>query len=724
MNWKKLIKSDGRVDLQGYPHFEIKFTEKSKVQEVYGYKVVMPLPPPDEQIINYGLPLEQQIFRKTSVPAELAKWGTKEKDTFIDGEYNRRFNGCWYFIKGEKYYFSGPFYFFLNYWHSNTSPYIIYRFTDLEFFWIWMHCKYDPKCYGLLDAKCRQIGDTEKVICIIYEYATRVKKVKCPMQSIDETDIYENAYKRILHAHGEMIFYMKATNRGNSDPVDGLFFDYQRETLSKEKLKKNQAEHGVAQITNVEYEHPPLDSSIVYGATKPHVFGTGTFGIYYMDEWGKWVLADPLYTWNVVKQAMYNKILGEILGKSIFTSTVEELKGGETLKTAKKFWRQSDPAKRNSNGETLTGLYRIFRGVLDAAQPDHWGFPQKEQAMAKYNSDVQSYMENGDIKGLIEYKRMNAITIEDVFQGTNEGSQFDIEKLQKRLFYIQNDAPKSLYVRGNLKWKDGIKDTVVVWEPNGKGRWVISKHPSDFGVQANAKVHGIVAPKPKNTDIFCCGIDPIDQKSVLESDPSLGAICVFAKLNEYIDGGEDRYYQFEDKEMGIKIGDPVNGGEHFVTNRVVCTYLFDRKIGSADPTEFFEDVIMTLCYYGCDALIEKNRQHALVTYIAMRNYDLYKMERPTAFKNYKGQEERDGVSATEGNIDAYFSFLTTLSCKWWNTIDHPDLLEQLLSMNYANKGKKDLGVACGWSIFASTVPRTRKIWVEPTEIVHFHENFV
>lgn len=725
MNWKKLIQENGSVDIQTLPHYYIKFTEKSKIQIVYDYPVVLPIPPEDKFIINYGLPIEDQIFRKTYIPKDLARWAKKDKDHFIDGEYNRRFNGYWYFIKGERYYITGPFYFFLNYWTSNTSPYIVYRFTDLEFYLIWMHVKYDTKCYGLLDAKCRQIGDTEKVICIIYEYATRVKKVKCPMQSIDETDIYENAYKRILHAHGEMIFYMKATNRGNSDPVDGLFFDYQRETLSKEKLKKNQAEHGVAQITNVEYEFPPLDSSIVYGATKPHVFGTGTFGIYYMDEWGKWILADPLYTWNVVKQAMYNKILGEILGKSIFTSTVEELKGGETLKTAKKFWRQSDPEKRNAAGETLTGLYRIFRGMLDAAQPDHWGFPQKELAMAKYKSDIQSYMEAGDIKGMIEYKRMNAITIEDVFQATNEGSQFDIEKLQKRNYYILNDAPKSLFVRGNLKWKDGIKDTVVVWEPNSKGRWIISRHPNDFGAKANAKVNGIVASKPANAHIFCAGIDPIDQKSVLESDPSLGAICVFAKLNEFIDGNEDRYYQFNDEEQGIRMGDPVNGGENFITNRVVCTYLFDRKVGSPDPTEFFEDTIMTLVYFGTDALIEKNRQHALVTYMAMRNYDLYKMARPTSFKNYRGQEETDGVSATEGNIDAYFSFLTTLSCKWWNTIDHPDLLEQLLSMNYANKGKKDLGVACGWAIYASTVPTNRMIHrEEQAKIVHYTENYV
>jgi hypothetical protein len=719
-DWKKTIRDDGKIDLSGIPLYDIKFTTLSKKINVYGYDIILPEAPKDEDCINYKLPINDQIWRRVFIPPDLKRWHTKDRELFIRDEHHRRHNGVWIFIKGEKFYIPGPFYFFLTYWTSMTADNLIYRYTDWEFFIMWLHICYDPKCYGLLDDKCRQAGDTEKAICIIYEYTTRVRGVKAAMQSINEDDIFDNAYTRILHAHGEMVFYMRATNRGTSDPKDGLIFDYQRETLSKGKMLKNQTEHGIAQITYDEYEHQPLNSAILYGATKPHVFGTGTYGRYYNDEHGKWQLADPLYTWNVVKQAMYNKITNNILGKAIFTSTVEELSGGETLKTAKKFWNQSDPEKRNSNGETLTGLYRIFRGALDCAPPDRWGFPQKELALEKIKSDLAAYMAVGDIKGMIEYKRMNAITIEDVFLTTNEGSQFDVEKLQRRLYYIQNDAPKSLYVKGNLVWKDGVRDSVVVWEPNSKGKWIISKHPSDFGLKQNAIINGIVAPKPANTTRFCTGIDPIDQKSVLESDPSLGGICVFAKLDEYIDGGEEKYYQFDDPEQGIRKGDPVNGGFDFITNRVCCTYVQRPN----DPMEFFEDVILTLRYYGSDALIEKNRQHALVTYLSTRNYDLYKMERPTTFKNYRGQQERDGVSATEGNIDAYFTFLTTLSCKWWNTIDHPDLLEQLLSMNYANKGKKDLGVACGWALFAATIPTSRKAFIEQSEIIHYHENYV
>lgn len=720
MDYKKAIQKDGTIDLTQFPHYTIKFTKRSEVMEVYGYNVVIPEAPCDEDCINYGLSIDEQYFRKTHIPKDLNKWDEKKRDSFIDGEYNRRINGCFIFIKGKKYYITGVFYFFLNYWTSSASNRIDYRFTDLQFFLVWMHCVLDPNCYGMVLFKSRQIGATEKAICILYEYATRVKKARCPMQSISEDDIYENAYKRILHAHGEMTFYMRATNRGTSDPKDGLFFDYQRETLSKDKMRKNQEEQGVANLVYEDYMYSPLDSAIVYGATKPHVFGTGTFGRYYMDEFGKMEAMNALSAWGVVREAMYNRILGEILGKAILTSTVEDLKGGDTLRVAKQFWNQSDPEKINENGQTLTGLYRVFIGALEGEKPDKWGFAPKEETEKRIKATLKSYMEMGDIKGMIEFKRKNAINIDDVFQSTNEGSQFDIDKLSSRLFNLENTYAKKPYVRGNFKWKDGIKDTQVIWEPNSRGRWLVSGHPEDFGVRSNDRVLGVIASKPGNTKVFKAGVDPIDQETTLEAEPSLGAIAVKAMLNEFVDGGTDKYYQFTDESRGIRMGDPVDGGLNFTTNRFVCTYLFRPS----DPVDFFEDVIMTMVYYGTDFLPEKDRFGGLHTHLKNRGYELYLMEKPTNFKNVKGQSEQHGVSATRGNINTYFEYLTTLSCKWANTIDHPDLLEQLLSMNYGNRGKKDLGVAAGWCEYACAQPRMKYSRPEQQKVVHWEENYV
>ncbi len=54
---------------------------------------------------------------------------------------------------------------------------------------------------------------------------------------------------------------------------------------------------------------------------------------------------------------------------------------------------------------------------------------------------------------------------------------------------------------------------------------------------------------------------------------------------------------------GIVKGNPVDYGSAFQTNKVCCTYM-ERP---DDPAEFFEDMIMTVVYYGSDFLPEKNK---------------------------------------------------------------------------------------------------------------------
>ena len=202
-----------------------------------------------------------------------------------------------------------------------------------------------------------------------------------------------------------------------------------------------------------------------------------------------------------------------------------------------------------------------------------------------------------------------------------------------------------------------------------------------------------------------------------DPEPSLGAICVKRVLDEFIDGGESNWYQFDDPDKKFKIGDPINWGSDFVTNRIVCDYLYRE----ADPNDFFEDIILTMVYYGTDFLPEKDRFGACHTYLKLRGYELYLMEKPTYTKNSKGQQETEGVSATVGNIDMYFSFLTTLSAKWANTIDHPRVLEQLLSMNVKNRGKRDLGVAVGWTEYAANQPRSNYKAQIQTSLTHYEE---
>lgn len=732
----KINRQTNTIDLQNLRRYDLTWGPRSKQREVYGFTIFMPEEPDDKYCINYGLPIEDQIFRKTFVPDQVRypgryhedPWSEEQIDYFVDTEYHRRFNGIWIFIKGEKYWMPGKMYIFQNYWHLQSGNNAIFRFTSLELDWIWLDTCRDELLDGLWDFKCRQIGDTEWALFTIWESASSWRNKKFLLQSSIGVDHIEKSYDRLVFSHNKMIWFLKPINKGTESPAQGLELKYPVTAITTNKIKAQKEISGTNTQSNLEYEYDEINSEVIFGPSKERWGDGQTWFIAYLDEFGKADTMNPVATLNVLRPALRSRIINRKTGNFLGTSTVEEMKSGRSLKWAKQIWEQSriDPA----TGTSLNGCRRIFRSALDRAPVDHWGFPKKEEERIWIEKKSKEYLEAGDIRGMLDHQRANPITIEQVFASANDESQFDIDKLARRQQYLHSDDyinPRTKnklkpWVRGNLRWKDDDKDTgIVVWEPNSKGRWLISAHPTDMGFKANAKVEGVWRAKPGNTHAFCMGVDPYEQKKLVTDDWSMGGIAVKRKLDSFIDGKEDRYYQFTDEARGIKAGDPVDGGIHFQTNRYVCTYLYRQ----ANPEDFYEDTILTAVYYGTQFLPEKNKASGLIKHCADRKHELYIMDRPNLTKNAKGKSEEDGVTATEKTIDEYFGYLMTLSCLWANTIDHPDILEQMLTMNWANRGQKDLGVAVGWCEYACKVPNYFKPkTIEQKQSTYYTENYV
>ncbi|HEY4196880.1 MAG TPA: hypothetical protein VGM63_15160 [Mucilaginibacter sp.] len=724
------------IDLQGLPRWDLTWGKNPTYREVYGFNIMMPDAPQDKYCINYGLPLEDQIFRKTEVPDQVRHpgrihddpWTEEQIDYFVDTEYYRRFNGVWIFIKGEKYWMPGKMYLFQNYWPLQSGNEAVFRFTSLELDWIWIDTCRDERLFGLWDFKCRQIGDTEWALFTIWESASSWRNKKFLLQSSIGGDQIEKSYDRLVFSHNKMIWFFKPINRGTENPAQGLELKYPVSAITLNKIKAQQEKSGTNTQSNLEYEYDEINSEIIFGPSKERWGDGQTWMIAYLDEFGKADTMNPVATLNVIRPALFSRIINRKTGNFLGTSTVEEMKSGRSLKWAKQIYEQS---KINPNtGTSLNGCRAIFRSALDRAPVDHWGFPMKEAERVWIEAKSKEYLEAGDIRGMLDHQRANPITIEQVFASANDESQFDIEKLAMRQQYLHSSDYKNPrtntnvkpWVRGNLRWKDNNKETgEAVWEPNSKGRWLISAHPKDHGLKENAKTAGVWRPKPSNTQYYRCGIDPFEQKKTITDDWSMGGIAVKRVLDDFIDGKEDRYYQFTDEARGIKTGDPVDGGIHFLTNRYCCTYLYRQN----DPEDFYEDAILTCVYYGTEFLPEKNKANGLLKHFTDRKHELYIMDKPNLTKNAKGKSEEQGVTATEKTIDEYFGHLMTLSCRWANTIDHPDILEQLLTMNWDNRGTKDLGVAVGWCEYACKVPNFYKPkTIEQKSSVYYTENYV
>lgn len=714
IDWSERIsKNNGieYIDMQGMPRYNLEYDDRCNWEEIHEINVQLPIEPPDSHCVNYGLSEYDQIFRKTYIPDQIRypsrdfgrnNWSKQKKDEFIDAEFNRRKNGLWMFIKGKKYYIPGQLWLKMNHWTAMTDEQFEYRDHERKFFTLALKVQRDPIDLGIADFKCRQLGDTENALVIMYERGSRIRGGLTTMQSFTGEEHIKETYQRLVHGHNNMIYYFKPMSDGTEKASAGLRFRYPSKHMTHAEVMRQQNSDGVINKSSSEdYMYPPLNSRFRYGTSKAIKFD-GATGILtaYGDEFGKATETDPNEWLRTMNEAVFSNIRGKKRGFTIMTSTAEEI-NSDSLEYAKKLYKESDPTKRLRTGSTINRVIRIFRGVgcrgFETIVADRWGFIDEQAVIEAVTEKYNAMIEAGNTKGAISFLRKNPRTIEDVFRSSNDQSQFHTENLTNREASLEIESPKP-WVRGNLKWADGERDTYVVWEPNPNGRWVISKHPKDFNLEANKK--GIFGSKaPGNKNFFCMGIDPIDQSKTLESDEkrSKMGMVVMRRLDENVDNSPGQYHQREDEIRGIHKGDPIDLGGAHSTNKVVCTY-----IGRDDDIFVnFEDAILTMVYYGTDFLPEKQRFGAMHTYMRTRGYLAYITDVVSRITNVKGQVESDGISATDKSFQDCFSFIETYTAKWANAIDHPELITQLLTMNYKNRGEKDLGVAFGWCLYQS-----------------------
>lgn len=734
IDWSKRITKDNKIDISGLPYYYVEYSDKPKKVRIDEHDVDLPKEPKDENCINFGLPIKDQKFRKIYIPTQVLNpdrdygrdnWSEEQKESFIDHMWNIRLNGYWCFIKGKKMYIHPLLFFKLNF--TDTRGKFIFKYSDWEFFMFWNHCLRNIECKGMVDFKCRQLGDTHNAITIIYEFASRMRGSLNTMQSAINEDNISRVFDRIVEIHKGMIYFFKPIHSGSEEAKGGkLTFRYPIDIQTSKKVReRHKRGELIINSSSRDYQYPELNSQIMSGTTKERVFdGSTDLGRVYLDEYGKPKQGFSPTEWlRVMIEAIYSKITNKKTGMIIMTSTVDEITP-ESLEESMTIYREADPNKRLSDGSTVNGLFRIFRGVVARGEVDEFGFPLSEKILNETTERYNAMLEAGNIKGALSYIQKNPRTIDDVFVSVNNQSQFHIENLTKRKLTLDmmNQKP---YVRGNLKWKDGIKDSEVIWEPNPKGKFVISKHPSDFGLKANNKVRGLWTNKPANTAYFAAGVDPIDQKYTVSSENKLSkaAFSIGRKPDYHIDGIESRLYQYNDEIKGIQKGDPIDLGAYHETNRICCTYLYRPD----DPAEFFEDLLMAIVYYGCEYLPEKNKSAALDNHMEQRGYGDYLMARATNIANSSGKIEKGGVTMTDKSGNAMFDYITTYTCKMVNAIDHPDVIDQLLTMNWKNRTEKDLGVAFGWMLYAFN-NNIRKNAIdketESADISHWEENIV
>lgn len=696
-----------------YSDYVADFSGSTETVVVDKMPVLLPKPPKDKDILNYGKPIEQQKMPDLRIPNDIHEWSEEERDDYADNYYFKRKNGFWVFIKGYRLYITGPNFYHLSTWILETGQAPEFKYTDSKWYLNWMEVVRDPKCYGLVVIAARRDGKNERVLSMLCEYATRVRDVICGMQSITQDHVYEKSFKRLMYSFERLNYIAKPINRGNADSKNELKLDYPAKRVTTKELKKRIDSGESVSITSADdYLYKAIGSVISYGPAKESFYDGARLGRYLRDEFGKDEEADPYVTWMThVKEALMDKTYGTICGKACFISTTAEMgKEAKSLKNATKIWNESDQDKKLSTGQTTTGMYRVFRSALDTAAIDEWGFPKIEEKLAEIKEQAAAFLRNGKIKEMIAYMRKNPLNIEDALRAADEGCIFNQDNLEKRLYRLQTENLPHKAQRGNLLWLDGVQDSKVIWVPNPDGLWAISKHPAYFEqnfkwkCNDNNKLGYFTQRSPVNDPFFTIGVDPYDLvKGVDKDDLSLGGIAARVRFKYEIDGHKMVF----DKESDMHV--PINQGEDWETDQYILDYIHRHE----NPEWFFEDVIKTCLYLSTSVLVERGRHGALVQYMKDRGYERFLAFRPMQLRSKGNPSDNDiGCPSDTNTINAYCGKIMAETCLQSNTINHPRIIQQFLRFNENTRTKLDLGVAAGFSHLAT---------FHKSEIIDFEE---
>lgn len=668
------------------------------------YELPLPKMPPKAEMVNYGLPIEQQIFRKVIIPPSIRKRKKKltlEEEKFISDEWHKRYNGIWVLIKGKPVYITGPYYHFLNYHVKQDGNQPGFRYIQCLIFLFWDMVVRDENCYGAFLVGPRRVGKTEFTLGMTEEYATRVKHTHSGMQSKNDKAAEEN-FKRITYSNKNMIWYMRPINRGAEDPNDKLEFMYPGIVMSDKKLRElaesGKEDEGI-------YEYPEMGSWVDFQPSIAGAYDRQELNRWIMNEAGKLEKMSLADCWDKVKPCLHYNAGKLIVGKAWFETTIEEVNDTQ-ISEVNDLYKDSDPNVRDANGRTTSGLYSLFISHADAYDEDAWGFPMREEAEKFLENQILHLQKQKKYNEISNLLRKNPRNIEDALTPSGSQSAFNKERLTEMLQRLEFPEKFGLpevehTVRGNFSWANGAYDTKVIFIPSEDGKFVVSQLLKNGEDCASMESGGIKYPLLAHK--YRGGCDPFEHENVNDKNRASKGAGVIMRM-------------YDDNEDGAKrddAGAPYDFAWEWKSKQPVCHYAFREE----DPDLFFEDMLMMHYYYGCQMNVENNKG-AIKKHFRQRGYAQYIMDRPesTFDPTQRGVNlSQAGTPATTDTIDQYFMAIAHYIMVYGNAIKHKEIILDLMHLNKKNRTSYDLGVSFGWSLIACEKQYYRMPQEEATE---------
>ena len=541
----------------------------------------------------------KSIFQWNDMPREFkSQWVD-----YIEQEFDRRENGFWFMNNGEPTYITGTHYMYLQ-WTKIDVGAPEFRESNRIFYIFWEACKADKRSFGMCYLKNRRSGFSFMSSCETVNTATLAKNARVGILSKTGSDAKKMFTDKVVPISTNYPFFFKPIQDGMDRPKTELSYRVPASKITKKNMYDNE-----------ENELEGLDTTIDWKNTDENSYDGEKLLLLVHDESGKWQRPENiLNNWRVTKTCL--RLGSRITGKCMMGSTSNALdKGGENFK---KLFLDSNVEKRNSNGQTKSGMYSLFipmewnmEGFIN-----EYGHPMfdagKNSQGDKVDIGVVKYWENevsslkNDADALNEFYRQFPRTQSHAFRDESKASLFNLTKIYQQIDYNDGLIKEHFMTRGSFSWENGIKDSKVLWTPNNKGRFLITWMPS-AGLQ-NRVIKKGSGWFPGNEHIGSFGCDSYDISGVVGGGGSNGALHGMTKFN--MDDAPSNHFFLE----------------------------YVARPQTAEM--FFEDVLMACVFYGMPILAENNKPR-LLYHFKNRGYRAFSMNRPDRQFNKLSKTEKE-----------------------------------------------------------------------------------
>lgn len=652
---------------------------------VEGLEYKFPTKPSNKDILNYGLPKNNQIWRRIT-DYENFDWNDGWEDRLNDNpdqiqylidEFTRLRNGVWIFINGEATYVNNFMYFFVQ-WYllPDTGEYPEYRDTSLYYNRFLEIVEKSFVATGHTLVKARRLGATSMIISkmLLKMLLSERKNFGITSKSGEDAGM-EGAYGFLIAAFESLPVFLKPEVEGGDTTKKVLSF--------KNKPKGNKTNNTTGLLVKAFWRAPGMNT-----------FDSGAYEEILIDESGKYdskkTKVDireylPVVTKCVKKGA-------KVTGKLHLPTTVNPPEDGGS--NYKQIWRDSDQLKSDYLGKTISGLYRIFisasygySGYIGRFGESISENPTTEQTeyllsleegvcpdpyigAKQYILNEREKLKNRPVD-LQKEINMNPFSADEVFESANESCIFDLDNLtirQKELEDILEERGLDVETGelGRRGWFYKSFSGRVQFVDDPHGLWYVLKLLDDsesnkFEIVGNKQ-------KPTNEEFGAAGLDPI------------------AAGEATVEKGSDACCMIRSRYSSL---DPEN------TGFPVAMFLGRMQ----DIEKLNEQVFNALIYYGIKVLAER-APASWLTYAINHQLENYCY----GTKRSDGSEVKGIQQQNQALIDEHAEVQVLSSLTDWNKIGFVRLNRDRINFKVKKRGEYDSALADGYALMALRIP--------------------